>query len=216
MKMALDRITEMGTLAIPKEVHSLSEVQFVFDEIAGQTDDAYLVPCSHSLNPSALAQDIQQAEDELEFRIPSDYKDFLHITNGAKLFCAPRKWLQDHLPQAMHVRFHLFSCKELVQINKNLLKTFRAAYARDPEYRDCLRLNYLAFCYAEDGNYQSLLLDDFRDSQVFLLFHEFSYRPYDVRDADLNYKIADSLQSWLELIRDSGGWEGRGEMTSGL
>ena len=216
MKSVLDKIKGMGTLAIPKSIHTLENVEFVFGPIAGETKDAWLVQCSHAFHPPASLLEIREAEQQLGFPFPSQYRDLLQITNGARLFCVPRKWLEQTSPGAMHIRFELYGCNELVRMNKRIRETFLGAYADDPEYKECRQLNYMAFCNAEDGNFQSLLLEDVLNSQIFLLFHEFSYRPYDMRDAEFCYRISDSLTSWLELIQSSGGWEGRGVLTSGL
>ncbi len=206
MKTILEKISAVSMLEIPKARNSREDVEFFFGPIAEERVESWLVRCSHTFAPGASAASIEETESELGYRIPSAYKQLLRITNGAMLFC---------FPGVSRRRFHLFSCEELVDVHKSLLAYFRKFYADDPEYKHCDQLNYMAFCDA-DGDYQSLLLDEANDPQVFLLCHEFAYRPYDVRDADLNYKIADSLQSWLELIQDSGGWEGRGEMTGGL
>jgi SMI1 / KNR4 family (SUKH-1) len=216
MKDVLESIKEFGSLAIPKEAHSLHNVESVFGPILGETDRAWLVRCSHTYYAPATESEIQETEKELGFPIPSEYKEFLKITNGARLFCVPRRWLHDTFPNAMHVRFDVFGCARLAKAYKSLFKVFREVYADDPEYRSCAHLNYMAFCDAEDGNFQALLLDEKQNKQVFMLFHELFYRPYSEADADLYYKISDSLESWLKLIYETGGWGGRGVLTSGL
>jgi len=215
MRDILGSINAMSRLEIPKARRSLEDVQSEYGPIAEETRKSWLVPCSHTFFPAAPTASIEHTESELGFAIPSAYKQLLGITNGAKLFCVKQKWSEDISPGALDIRYHLFGCDELVEVNTGLLASFRKFYAKDPEYKDCHQLNYLAFCDA-DGDYQSLLLDEPKDPQVFLLCHEFAYRPYDVRDADLNYKLADSLRSWLELICKSGGWEGRGMQTGDL
>jgi hypothetical protein len=215
MNEVIARIKQMKSLAVPKALHPLDRAEFVFGPNAGETEHSWLFKCTHSFHAPASEAEITAAEGALGCAIPSDYKQFLKITNGAKLFCVPRVWLHHVDPTAVHERFHLYGCSELVDVNRGLYQTFRDAYSDDPEYRT-VRLNYVAYCWAEDGNYQAMLLDEILDKQVFLLFHEFSYRPYDVRDADLNYKIADDFRSWLELIEQTHGWGGRGEMSGGL
>ena len=86
----------------------------------------------------------------------------------------------------------------------------------DVDFRNVQRLNYLAICDATDNNYQAILLEGLERGTVFFLNHEYFGRPYTERDSDLYYTLASSVEAWFELIVESGGWGGRGEMTGGL
>lgn len=87
MRNILERIKALNVLEIPKAKHSLEHVQFVFGPIAGETQQGWLVSCSHCFNAPAPTARIQQAEKELGIPIPSAYRHLLGITDGAKLFC---------------------------------------------------------------------------------------------------------------------------------
>jgi hypothetical protein len=210
------QISEISNLRIPKAANREDQIFNAFGSDYGETPQSWLVPCGHILNPPATREQIEIAEASLGFSIPESYKQFLEISDGAKLFGTPRKWPKETLEGEHHYRFHLFNCQELVESNDRLRQVFREVYAQDPEFRDHRQLNYLAFCYAEDGNYQALLLDEGHADRVFLLFHELFYRPYNELDADFYYTISESLEAWFCLLINSGGWEGRGELTSGL
>jgi hypothetical protein len=69
-----------------------------------------------------------------------------------------------------------------------------------PDFRDFHTLNYVAFCDAHDGNYLAILREGPEQGKVFFLDHEYLFRPYSERDADLYYTVAESLEAWLELV----------------
>ncbi len=114
------------------------------------------------------------------------------------------------------MRYRLFSCSELLRINRLLLEIFLGAYSDDPEFNNVRALNYMAFCDAADDNYQAIVIDGQHPSRVFLLFNEFQCRPYSERDRDFCYTISESLESWFQLILDTGGWGGRGMLHGSL
>ena len=216
MKESLDRIASLEYFEVPKSLHGLEKVQFVYGEVAGETEGSWLVKCSHTFTAPAGEGAVASAEQQLGFEIPTQYKALLKVTDGAKLFCVRTPWLDSDFPGSVHVWYRLFSCQELVQVNRELFQVFRRVYSDDREFQECRQLNYLAVCEANDGNYQAVLLRPERDRRVFLLFHELFYRPYDERDSKFNYTIAQSLSGWLDLIAASGGWAGRGTLTGGL
>jgi hypothetical protein len=213
---ALSTITKMPGLAIPKEAHSYERVKRILGEPSGETTGAWVVACTHVLTNPATAADIKGAEDELGFGIPEEYRRLLRISNGASLFVVPQIWLHDTFPGAQHVQYRLFGTEELVDTHSKLLGIFRDNYADDPELRHVMSVNYLAICDATDGNYQAILLQGPEHGKVFLLLNELLGRPYSEGDRDLYYTIADSLENWLQLISDTGGWGGRGQLTGGL
>jgi hypothetical protein len=213
MNEIIERITALATLAIPKSQHGRSRVVSAFGGISGDCSDSWFVPCSHALNTPADSQQIAETERELGYLIPDEYKLFLEISNGAKLFIVPRDRPQGGDP---HVRYHLFGCEELLEVNRLLLATFLAAYANDTEYRNVRALNYMAFCDAADDNYQAAVVAGPHTNRVFLLFYEFQCRPYSELDSDFYYTISGSLQSWFNLILQSGGWGGRGAQSGSL
>jgi hypothetical protein len=217
MKDLLHQLEQTTYLAIPKSIHRLDHIEAVFGAVAGETNESWLVPCSHVFNPPATVEQIEAAERRLGLSFPDEYKRFLTIANGAKLFIVRRRWIQESFPGSDSVRHYLFGCDELVRLNNKLLATFLANYAGDPEYKQTTAVNYLAFCNAEDGNYQAFHLESaVRTKPVFLLFHELLYRPYSVLDSEFYYTISESMTSWLELVLQSGGWEGRGSQVGGL
>ena len=172
-----------------------------------------MVPCYHSLNKPASAQQISKTEKSLGRSIPDEYKRFLTLANGGKLFIAPRNRSSGGAP---HERYRLFSCEDLTRVNAFLLTTFQEAYADDPELGDG-QLNYVAFCDAADDNYQAIVTAAGpRTNSVFLLLSELQSRPYSELDRDLYYTISGSLESWFRIILQTGGWGGRGPQSGGL
>jgi hypothetical protein len=209
MHTLLKRILNEDRLAIPKEEYDEELIAAQFGTIDGETEDAWLVACSHRIKPPATFEQIRDAEARLGFRIPDDYRQFLAITDGANLFAAPGPSFPDPSIKNPYVRFALFGCEDLVRMNAILLWQFREVYSVEAEFEAATQLNYLAFCDAGDADFQALLRDA-NDHRVFLLFHEFTYRPYSLRDTEWYYDIAPSLESWFELILRTGGWGGRG------
>lgn len=216
LKTILERIASFRYLEVPKALYSDEAVTFVYGDIRGETDACWLVDCSQVLGPPAKTEEIESIEKQLGLPVPEQYKEFLRIADGAKLFAVSTPWLEPEFPDAVHVRHSIFGCRELVLANRELASTFRGFYANDPEYEKCQQVNYIAFCDADDGNYQAMLLEPPSDRRIFLLFHELFYRPYTDADSEFCYTIANSLEGWLELILRTGGWGGRGALTSGL
>jgi hypothetical protein len=213
MNSLIDRIAQIATLAIPKSLHDRNRVISAFGGICGESEQSWFVSCSHLLNTPANARQITETEKQLGYSIPEEYKQFLTVSNGAKLFITPRNRSQGGPP---HVRYHLFSCDELVRVNQVLLQTFLAAYASDDEFKEVRSLNYMAYCDAADDNYQAMVIEGVHRNRIFLLFYEFQCRPYSELDSEFYYTISESLGSWFELLLRSAGWEGRGEQTGGL
>ncbi len=207
MKTLIEQIAKITTLAIPKSLHNKEQIISAFGGTIGDTTESWLVPCFHSLNAPAQAEHIIETEKQLGYSIPAEYKQFLSVSNGAKLFNATRNRPQTGSP---HIRYHLFSCDELLKINRFMLQTFLEAYADDPEFEDVRSLNYMAFCDATNDNYQAVVIDSQHRNRVFLLFYEFQCRPYSELDSDFYYSISESIESWLKLILITGGWGGRG------
>jgi hypothetical protein len=167
-------------------------------------------PKMRGLSPVRMVSSLQQRSSK--FAMPkqdSDFRQFLAITDGANLFAAPGPSFPDPSIKNPYVRFALFGCEDLVRMNAILLWQFREVYSVEAEFEAVTQLNYLAFCDAGDADFQALLRDA-NDHRVFLLFHEFTYRPYSLRDTTWYYDIAPSLESWFELILRTGGWGGRG------
>jgi hypothetical protein len=216
MNEVIEAILQLRVLEVPRDLFTRKDVKFVFGEQVEEGGRSWLIPCTHVTSEPADEQDIDYAEQELGFAVPDQYKRFLRITNGAKLFCAEQKWLLADFPGSMHIRYNLFGCRELVAMNQQLLKTFRASYKDDPEYSETNGLNYVAFCDAADGNYQAMLLDQQVSKEVFFLFHELLYRPYSTLDSEFCYSISPSLESWFRLLLETGGWAGRGLQFGGL
>lgn len=213
MNTIIQRITSRTELAIPKRLYDRNRVVSAFGDSVRESDDSWMVQCSHALNAPADDEQIAEAERQLGFSISDEYKQFLRISNGAKLFVVARNRPQGGEP---HERHHLLSCEELVETNLLLRRIFLGAYAGDPEYKNVRDVNYMAFCDGTNDNYQAIVLDGPYMGRVFLLFYELQCRPYSEIDADFYYTIADSLESWLNLIWQTSGWGGRGEQSGSL
>jgi hypothetical protein len=206
----LKAILEQQVLVCPKRMHTREGLIFTFGDVLIETEDAWLVPCTHTTYAPALPEDIRAIEQSLGFALPESLHHFLQLTNGAQLYVAPLAWKPSWSTKGDYIHYHIFSTLELVTINQNLLKDFRAMLGNDPDFRDLHTLNYVAFCDAHDGNYLAILREGPEQGKVFFLDHEYLFRPYSERDADLYYTVAESLEAWLELVVKTKGWGGFG------
>ncbi len=73
MKQLLQQIMEMAFLEIPKDRHSQDKIEYVFGKVSGETDKAWLIPCTHAFNPPAEVEQIEDAERRLGLPIPEEY-----------------------------------------------------------------------------------------------------------------------------------------------
>ena len=206
----LYEMLQQNALGVPKDKYSRERITRVVGEILSETANTWFVPCTHSPSPQATTEQIHSVEQALGFVLPQDLHHLWLQMDGGKFYIVPRMWLRDTFPEARHVRYHIFSTLELVTINQNLLKDFRAMLGNDPDFRDLHTLNYVAFCDAHDGNYLAILREGPEQGKVFFLDHEYLFRPYSERDADLYYTVAESLKAWLELVAKTKGWGGFG------
>ena len=181
-----------------------------FGQIAGETEEEWLIPCWHILNPPATRVEIEMAQEQLGYKLPEELHQFLQIANGARLYCLTPLWLLDTFPNAQYQRYHIFSTLELVKINREMLETFRHFARLDPAYRNIHTLNYVAFCDAHDGNYLAILREGPEQGKVFFLDHEYEFFPHDESTIEAYYTVAESLEAWLELVAKTKGWGGFG------
>lgn len=211
MQELLERISRIECLSVPKGHYDRDRATRRFGNIASESSTCWSVPCSHLFKAPASREQIDTAESQLGFRVPDSYKCFLSMSDGAELFRRPVPSLVQSAPTLWIPRFSLFGCDELVRVNKLLFERFRFHYADDPEFKGTSTLNYIAFCDADNNNYQALYTSRAtNDSFVFLLFRELLCRPYSDLDKDYYQVISDSFNSWLTLVAASGGWQGRG------
>lgn len=182
-----------------------------FGQIVGETEQEWLVPCWHILNPPATLAEIDEAQRQLGYELPEQLHQFLRVANGARLYCLTPLWLLDTFPNAKYQRYHIFGTAELVTVNQNLLSWFRSMLGDDPDFCDSHILNYIAFCDAHDGNYLAILLQGPEKGKVFFLDHEYLFRPYSELNTDLYYTIVKSFEDWLELLIKTKGWGGFGK-----
>jgi len=181
-----------------------------FGQIAGETEEEWLIPCWHILNPPATRVEIEMAQEQLGYKLPEELHQFLQIANGARLYCLTPLWLLDTFPNAQYQRYHIFSTLELVKINREMLETFRHFARLDPAYRNIHTLNYVAFCDAHDENYLAILREGPEQGKVFFLDHEYEFFPHDESTIEAYYTVAESLEAWLELVAKTKGWGGFG------
>jgi len=211
----LDKVLAMEKLDIPKR-ETDDRVKDIFGQLLEDHGQTWRVKCSHRRNPGASDPAIRETEAALGFALPQELCSFLRIANGAELFIVHRLGLESVLPGTLHVRYRVFGTDELVARNKHLLECFRSALGNDPGFRDVKRLNYVAFCDVTEGNHLAILLEGHGAGRVFHLDRELCARPYKERDADMYYTLAESLEGWFTLLRDTGGWAGRGMMIGGF
>jgi hypothetical protein len=184
---------------------------FTFGNAIVEGEDAWLIPCKHTLFPPALREQIIAVEESLGSELPRDYVNFLRITNGAELYVASLAWKPSWSSQENYVEYLIYSTEQLVALNRNLLQDFRAMLGNDPDFRSVQKLNYIAFCDAHDGNYLAILLEGARRGNIFFLDKEYMFRPYSEIDANLYYTIAQSFEGWLKLVAETKGTGGPGE-----
>jgi hypothetical protein len=206
----------MQWLAVPKSIYPYERIVELADDVAGETDVAWLIRCHHTANLPATAEQISSAERLLGFRLPESLHRFYRLADGGKFFVVPAPWLQPEFPNAEHIRYHIFSTAELVTFHQQCMTTFRAMLGEDPDFQHLHALDYIAFCDAHNGNYLALLLEGPDQGKVFFLHREGLFRPYNAYEFDLYYIVADSLEDWLERVIRTQGWDGFGEMMQTL
>jgi hypothetical protein len=204
-------------LRVPKVAYSRDRVtRVVGADAVSESSDSWLVKCTQHPNPPATPAEIDSAEQALGYALPVGIRRLLLCANGGRFYAVPLVWQHDVFPNATHVRYHIFSCSELIEYNCRLLQTFHKLLGDDPDFVQYERLNYLAFCDAHNGNYLAALLEGSATGRVFLLDREYSFRPYSDLDSDLYYSVADSLETWLDLVQSTGGWGGFGQLAPPL
>jgi hypothetical protein len=218
IKSVLEDLLAVRSLSIPKpEVHwagrNLEWMNRVFANGFRQTDTTWEVACMHLLSPPASEGDIANVAESLEISVPSDLREFWQISNGAELFVAMCRGEEACIRDSMSpgssriVRYKLSGTSDIIRLNRDLFRIFKECY---PDCKD-MKLNYIAFCEAMDGNYQSMLLEQPGLGKVFMLHHEHIYCPHDEKHCILNDTLAESLEAWFRLLIDTGGFGGRGE-----
>jgi hypothetical protein len=206
----LKAILEQQVLVCPKRMHTREGLIFTFGDVLIETEDAWLVPCTHTTYAPALPEDIRAIEQSLGFALPESLHHFLQLTNGAQLYVAPLAWKPSWSTKGDYIHYHIFSTLELVKINREMLETFRHFARLDPAYRNIHTLNYVAFCDAHDGNYLAILREGPEQGKVFFLDHEYEFFPHDESTIEAYYTVAESLEAWLELVAKTKGWGGFG------
>ncbi len=84
---------------MPKAVHAIETVRFVYGQVAGETDRSWLVKCSHFFAAPVRDEAVASAEEQLGLVIPAQYKALLKVTDGARLFCIRTPWLDSDFPE---------------------------------------------------------------------------------------------------------------------
>jgi hypothetical protein len=213
IESVLRQILGMDRLSIPKALIKLEIMKSVFLDDFEDDGDVWKLKCYHEVQAPATKNNIDRCEAALNKKLPDELTELLRITNGVKLFIAPRKG-QDHWsPGTRHVRYDIFGTDELVTIHQRLLGMFLDSPSVDPNISD---VNYIAFCDADDGNYIATLHEQDDSGKIVFINKEYYYCPYSEEVSDLDYTLAESLEKWLELLLTTGGWGGRGEMYDGL
>jgi SMI1 / KNR4 family (SUKH-1) len=177
----LQKILAIDKLEIPKtSPYDPTLVREVFGGNVEETDRAWLIPCTHSLNPPASLQQVRDAEAKLGMVFPAQLSILLELCDGAKLFVAAQAGRDESFPkqQHLHVRYRLFGSEELVDVNRGLWSYFKSRIDGYPEHQNLSGLNYVALGDATNGDYYGIGLDGEKKDQVFLVHHELEYRPF--------------------------------------
>lgn len=209
MKASLDvwlrEIMRQSYYGIPKSRYTHDEVVDMFGISAINGDSVYwFIPYRHQIFSGANDDDITQTEQSLKITLPLELKELLQISDGIWLYMLNLSWFT-HGP---YIKYRIFSSSELARVNHELLDNFRQMLGEDPDFREISMLNYIAFCDAHDGNYLAIILDGMKQGYIFFLDHEYLFRPYSERDADLYYTVAPSLEEWLRILAHTYGWGG--------
>lgn len=204
----IEAIRQTKHFAVSRERYNLSSlVNWFVDSPIGMPEN-WLIPCTHIFHKPATEAQIVAIASELGRELPVELNDFLRLTNGAELF---RLHYRPGKSSYWVARYKILNCSELVQVDQEILETFRSYAEFDEKCRDLERLNYLAFCDVGDGNYLAISLEGTNTGHVFFLDHGYGFYPYmDESTRDAYAYVADSLGQWLERLVQSEGQDGMG------
>jgi hypothetical protein len=194
----LREILAVQQFAFPKDPDPEQD-KVTFGDLLENDGPMWKVKCSHRCNPPASETKIRDAEQQLGFVLPAELDTFLRAADGAELFVVPR--LEFDTP---FVGYRMLGTEDLVALHNQALDSFRYVFSTDPYYQH-RRVNYIAFCDVNDGNYLAILLEGPGKDKVFFLDREGCFRPYTERNVVMYYTVADSLEEWFALLRDTGG-----------
>lgn len=200
----LQAILDEKVIIRPKRSFTHEEVVDIHGQAPSESEDAWRLPCTHTVNPPATPSALALVEHEIEQELPDSLRDLLLLANGLKLYIAPLAGGGEY------VEYHIFSTEELAYWKREMYNVFRATYKDDPELCDIRILNYVAFCDAHDGNYLAIVSEGARTGQIFFLNHELCFRPYSEQDSDFYFIVAESIEAWLETIWRTKGLGGFG------
>lgn len=194
-------VLAMEKLSFPKGP-DLEQLKQTFGNLLEDHGETWRVKCSHRCSPPVSEAAVRQAEEKLGFALPAQLHTFLRATNGAELFVFPGF-------DTPFVLYKILGTEELIAQQRKALEVFHYVLGTDTEFKDVQLLNYVAFCDVNDGNYLGIVLEGPERGKVFFLDREGCFRPYSERDAEMYYTLADSLENWLVLVRDTGGCDGQ-------
>lgn len=212
----LQALLEQKILAVSWQDYSPEQIARVTGDLPETLGDRWLVPCRHQLSPPATRSELQETERAMCITLPENLRQFLELSNGARLYIVSVYWLRSGPDIVEHTRYHILSASELIQVNYGLLKCFREVLGNDADFASMDRLNYLAFCDAHNGNYLAIIMEGPEAGKVFFLDHEGFFRPYSELDTDIYYMVAPSFEEWLDLVIEEHGWRGFGEDVPGI
>lgn len=206
MRATIEKITAVSYFPVPK-VRYPKGVPQSLREGAVETPIYWELPCSHILNSGAGQDEITSLRRTTA--IPEQIATLLAICNGGDLFR-----LHYH-PQGQQDswlgRYRLLTATDLRQVNQQMLKTFRSYAQNDLEVRHIRELNYLAFCDIGDGDFLAVTRAGADSTTVFYLDHEYGFYPFGGRGTGHAYEaVADSIDSWLDLLLQTRGAGGIG------
>jgi hypothetical protein len=208
MENLLAKITKINHLAISRE-HT---IPLQFQTIAVQSVEEWLISCSHILYAPITQTQIAELKHGLNKEIPKQLQDLLALTNGADLFRI--KYQSSQLGDYWIARYKILNHSELLQVNLELLDTFRSYAESDANYRDGnLTLDYIAFCDVGDGNYLAIITESSSQGKIFYLDHDYSYYPFRAYyTKNAYFPVAPSLKEWLEILYRTNGRAGIGDL----
>ena len=204
---ALSRVVDYAE-CVTYDIESLSK--YIKGPII-ETDDRFLIPCSHVFPSSATEYYISTLLQYLKGETLPDLLELLQSSNGPNLFRI--KYLgRGYRKDFWRKRYNILSVQQLIKTNEEFFQLFISNSENDDEVADYKEsLNYLAFCDLANGDYLAVVTKGSERNTVFYLDHDYAYYPFGTSMTQKPYgKIANSISEWLDILINTNGEKGTG------
>lgn len=210
MTCALQAVTRISRLAVPKQLYTREQLEFLFGVALTEDRESWLVSCIHTLEESATQHEIDAVEHKTQRTVPIQLRELYTFTNGSELFVVPLEWLKSSFSRPKYTRYHIFNCKETIEVNEEVNMTIQQMYRGDPDLDVINDLGVLVFCDAHDGNYLGIATKSQYQGVIVFLDHETSYRPFTKPGDISSFFVSSSLDNWIQHLINTQGWDGFG------